>query len=157
MPTAFQNARVHGTADGQRVDIAFGADLVGAGTVRGNIAWPAFGAPSEAFRQPVHGKVAVHMQSLALAQGFTTELDSTSGALDGAIQGDGFFVVRDPSSGAVNYTRAGNFKVDANGNLMTATGEKVQGWIMSNGVLNTNGTIGDIVVPSGTLRAPARG
>ena len=81
-------------------------------------------------------------------------IQTTSGALDGAIQGDGFFVVRDPSSGAVNYTRAGNFKVDANGNLMTATGEKVQGWIMSNGVLNTNGTIGDIVVPSGTLRAP---
>jgi len=81
-------------------------------------------------------------------------IQTTSGALDGAIQGDGFFVVRDPSSGAVNYTRAGNFKVDASGNLMTATGERVQGWVMSNGVLNTNGTIGDIVVPSGTLRAP---
>ncbi len=81
-------------------------------------------------------------------------IQTTSGALDGAIQGDGFFVVRDPSTGAVNYTRAGNFKVDANGNLMTSTGERVQGWNMSNGVLNTNGVIGDIVIPSGTLRAP---
>src|SRR5579859_6851660 len=81
-------------------------------------------------------------------------IQTTSGALDGAIQGDGFFVVRDPSSGAVDYTRAGNFQVDASGNLMTSTGERVQGWTMSNGVLNTNGTIGDIVIPSGTLRAP---
>ncbi len=81
-------------------------------------------------------------------------IQTTSGALDGAIQGDGFFVVRDPSTGAVNYTRVGNFKVDANGNLMTSTGERVQGWNMSNGVLNTNGVIGDIVIPSGTLRAP---
>jgi flagellar hook protein FlgE len=81
-------------------------------------------------------------------------IQTTSGALDGAIQGDGFFVVRDPSTGAVNYTRAGNFKVDASGNLMTATGERVQGWDMTNGVLNTNGVIGDIVIPSGTLRAP---
>ncbi len=81
-------------------------------------------------------------------------IQTTSGALDGAIQGDGFFVVRDPSTGAVSYTRAGNFKVDASGDLMTATGERVQGWTMSNGVLNTNGVISDIVIPSGTLRAP---
>ncbi len=81
-------------------------------------------------------------------------IQTTSGALDGAIQGDGFFVVRDTSTGAVSYTRAGNFKVDASGDLMTATGERVQGWTMSNGVLNTNGVISDIVIPSGTLRAP---
>lgn len=78
----------------------------------------------------------------------------TSGALDGAIQGDGFFVVRDPSTGAQRYTRAGNFQVDANGNLVTATGERVEGWTQTNGVLDTNGAISDIVIPSGTLRAP---
>ncbi len=82
-------------------------------------------------------------------------IQTTNGALDGAIQGDGFFVVRDPSSGATEYTRAGNFQVDANGNLVTATGEKVQGWTQTNGVLDTNGSISDIVIPAGTLRAPA--
>jgi flagellar hook protein FlgE len=81
-------------------------------------------------------------------------IQTTNGALDGAIQGDGFFVVRDPSSGATEYTRAGNFQVDANGNLVTATGEKVQGWTQTNGVLDTNGSIADIVIPAGTLRAP---
>jgi flagellar hook protein FlgE len=78
----------------------------------------------------------------------------TSGALDGAIQGDGFFVVRDPSTGTLRYTRAGNFQVDANGNMVTATGERVEGWTQTNGVLNTNGAVSDIVVPSGSLRAP---
>ena len=81
-------------------------------------------------------------------------IQTTSGALDGAIQGDGFFVVRDPSSGAIDYTRAGNFQVDANGNLVTATGEKVQGWTQAGGVLDTNGSISDIVIPAGSLRAP---
>jgi flagellar hook protein FlgE len=80
-------------------------------------------------------------------------IQSTSGALDAAIQGDGFFIVRD-SSGTLNYTRAGNFQVDANGNLITGTGEKVEGWTMAGGVLNTNGAISDITIPSGTLRAP---
>jgi flagellar hook protein FlgE len=80
-------------------------------------------------------------------------IQTTSGALDGAIQGDGFFVVRD-SSGATDYTRAGNFQVDANGNLVTATGQSVQGWMQTNGVLNTNGATSGIVVPAGTLRPP---
>jgi flagellar hook protein FlgE len=80
-------------------------------------------------------------------------IQTTSGALDGAIQGDGFFVVRDPN-GTQSYTRAGNFQVDANGNLVTATGERVQGWNIAGGVLNTNGDIADISIPSGTLRPP---
>jgi flagellar hook protein FlgE len=80
-------------------------------------------------------------------------IQTTSGALDGAIQGDGFFVVRD-SSGGERYTRAGNFQVDAKGNLVTATGDSVQGWMQTNGVLNTNGATTGIVVPSGSLRPP---
>jgi flagellar hook protein FlgE len=80
-------------------------------------------------------------------------LQSSPGVLDAAIQGDGFFVVRD-SSGAMLLTRAGNFRVDALGNLLTATGERVQGWTEVAGVVDTNGPIGNIVVPVGSLRAP---
>jgi len=81
-------------------------------------------------------------------------IETTDGALDGAIQGDGFFVVRDVSSGAIEYTRAGDFQVDANGNLVTSTGQRVQGWTEAAGVLNTNGAISDITIPSGSLQAP---
>jgi flagellar hook protein FlgE len=87
-------------------------------------------------------------------QNFTQgAIQTTNGAFDAAIQGDGFFIVRDPS-GLVNYTRAGNFQVDANGNLVTQAGQNVQGWVSTNGALNTNGAISNIVIPSGALRQP---
>src|ERR1700736_6127087 len=65
-------------------------------------------------------------------------LQLTSGAFDAAIQGNGFFVVRD-TAGSTLYTRAGNFKLSADGTLLTSTGEKVQGWTLSGGALNTTG------------------
>jgi flagellar hook protein FlgE len=80
-------------------------------------------------------------------------IESTGSPLDGAIQGDGFFVVSTPA-GAIQYTRSGNFQVDSSGNLMTATGEKVQGWAENNGVLTTSGPIGNITVPVGALQQP---
>lgn len=81
-------------------------------------------------------------------------IQSSTGLLDAAIQGDGFFVARD-NQGAVLFTRAGNFQVDAAGNLLTLTGERVQGWTEdANGKVDPNGAIGSIVVPVGTLKAP---
>src|SRR5580704_1570713 len=44
-------------------------------------------------------------------------LQQTGNALDLAIQGGGFFQVKDPS-GTVYYTRAGNFTKDATGNVV---------------------------------------
>jgi len=87
-------------------------------------------------------------------QNFTQgAIQNTNGPFDAAIQGDGFFIVQD-ASGLVNYTRAGDFQVDANGNLVTQSGQNVQGWVANNGVLNTNGAISNIVIPSGALREP---
>jgi flagellar hook protein FlgE len=82
-------------------------------------------------------------------------LQSTGGAFDAAIQGDGFFVLKDPT-GAQLLTRDGTFKTDANGNLITAGGQYVQGWTQTNsdGTVNTNGAIGNIQIPTGSLRAP---
>ena len=80
-------------------------------------------------------------------------IQSTGGPLDAAVQGDGFFVVT-TASGATEYTRAGNFQVDSNGNLTTATGEDVQGWTPVNGVLNASGPTGNINLPVGTLSPP---
>jgi flagellar hook protein FlgE len=83
-------------------------------------------------------------------------IQSSSGALDAAIQGDGFFVVKD-DSGALLYTRGGNLQVDKAGNLLTITGERIQGWTEINsatGEVNTSGPINDITVPIGALKAP---
>jgi flagellar hook protein FlgE len=82
-------------------------------------------------------------------------LQVTGGPLDAAIQGDGFFVVRD-SNGNQLYTRGGNLQVDQQGNLMTATGQQLQGWTDFSGQAtpDTNLPVGDIVLPVGTLKSP---
>ncbi len=90
-----------------------------------------------------------------ITQGQFTQgaIQTTGGTTDAAIQGDGFFIV-DGGNGATEYTRAGNFQVDQNGNLVTATGEQVQGWTETDGVLDTNGPVGHITIPTGTVLAP---
>jgi flagellar hook protein FlgE len=80
-------------------------------------------------------------------------LQTTSGPLDVAIEGDGFFVVQTPT-GAIDYTRAGNFQIDSKGDLTTATGDNVQGWTLTNGVLNTNAPISNVTLPAASSAAP---
>ena len=83
-------------------------------------------------------------------------IQTTGGLLDSAIQGDGFFIVKD-SNGRTLYTRAGNFLTDKDGVLMTNTGTHVQGWSAidpTTGAVNTVGATGDIVIPVGTLKPP---
>lgn len=77
----------------------------------------------------------------------------SGGAFDAAIQGDGFFVVTNPAGNAL-YTRAGNFQLDAQGNLITVNGDKVQGWTSVGGVLNTTGAIGNITIPENSIQTP---
>jgi flagellar basal-body rod protein FlgF/flagellar basal-body rod protein FlgG len=53
------------------------------------------------------------------------ELQKTGNELDLAMEGSGFFVVNTPAG--IRYTRNGNFHTDANGHLLTATGDQVMG------------------------------
>ena len=80
-------------------------------------------------------------------------IQTTGGTLDAAIQGDGFFIIQGANN-SIEYTRAGNFQVDQNGNLTTATGEQVQGWTQNNGVLDTNAPPGNITIPVGSVMPP---
>jgi flagellar hook protein FlgE len=83
-------------------------------------------------------------------------IQTTGGQYDSAIQGDGFFVVKDTSGGQIEYTRDGGFKVDADGYLTTQGGQRVQGWTgVTNGAVNTNGALSDIQVPIGTSLQPS--
>lgn len=81
-------------------------------------------------------------------------IQASSGPLDVAIQGDGFLVVRETTTNRVLYTRGGNLQVNKQGQLVTATGFKVQGWNEVNGVLDTTQPATDVVVPVGSLRSP---
>ena len=92
-------------------------------------------------------------------------IQTTGGANNAAIQGDGFFIVRPAVAGSAaatgpdvttdQFTRAGNFQVDQNGFLVSATGERVQGWSLNTltGQVNPSDPIGDIIVPVGSNRA----
>jgi len=91
---------------------------------------------------------------LTLRQFAQGAIQSSSGPLDAAIQGDGFLVLRNPAGGTI-YGRGGNLQVNKNGALLTATGDRVQGWVGANGVVDTNGPTGDITIPVGTLRPAA--
>lgn len=81
-------------------------------------------------------------------------LQTSAGPLDAAIQGDGFLVLKNKANSTI-YGRGGNLQVDRNGALLTATGERVQGWVSQNGALDTNLPISDVEVPVGSLR-PAK-
>lgn len=76
--------------------------------------------------QPVGIQVGLGTRTAAttksFAQGF---LQSTGGKLDVAIEGNGFFEVQ-KDDGTIAYTRDGNFKVDANGQLCTSDGFIIQ-------------------------------
>jgi len=81
-------------------------------------------------------------------------IQASSGPLDVAIQGDGFLVVREAVSNSVLYTRGGNLQINKQGQLVTATCFRVQGWNEVNGVLDTTQPPTDVMVPVGSLRAP---
>src|SRR5438309_791175 len=59
---------------------------------------------------------------IIFSQGNMTQTDNN---LDLAIQGKGFFQVRRPA-GDLAYTRAGNFQLDRNGNMVTAEGDPIE-------------------------------
>lgn len=80
-------------------------------------------------------------------------VNTTAGSpSDVALTGNGFFVVN--NDGTQEYTRAGDFQTDQNGNLTTADGLGVMGYPASNGVVNTNASLTSIQIPLGATQQP---
>src|SRR5690625_1194248 len=100
---------------------------------------------------PIQVGLGMNVSSIDLifSQG---SLEATGNTTDLAIEGDSFFVV---SNGQQRFfTRAGNFQLDANGRLVSATnGYVVQGRMAENGILSDR--VGDINLPFGQ-KAPAQ-
>jgi flagellar hook protein FlgE len=70
---------------------------------------------------------------------------NTNSPTDLALDGEGFFMVKD-NQGTVYYTRAGQFRLDANGDLVNVDGMKLQGWTLDNNG-NIAGALDKINVP----------
>ena len=77
---------------------------------------------------------------------------STSRSTDFMISGDGFFVTQ--AGNEQLFTRAGSFDFDGQGRLVTSDGSVLQGWTATDGVVDTNGKIGDLSVPYGQVMPP---
>jgi flagellar hook protein FlgE len=92
-------------------------------------------------------QVGLGMQIGSIDQLFSQgNLENTGLTTDLAIQGDAFFVVR--KSNQNYFTRAGNFQLDSNGQLVSlANGYIVQGRMFQDGVLQDN--VRDIQLPFG--------
>lgn len=82
-------------------------------------------------------------------------LATSSNVLDLAIDGNGFFIVKDAQGGTF-YSRAGLFRLDKNNNVIDPAGFKLQGFLADTTGTIT-GTIGDIALPSTTASPRATG
>ncbi|MCE5219238.1 flagellar hook protein FlgE [bacterium] len=94
--------------------------------------------------------VSVGATTIVDAQG---AVQNTGQALDAAIDGDGLFTVVGPEG--VFYTRDGSFKLDETSTLvMASNGYRVQGWMATDGQVNTGGPLTGLVFPLNTVRPP---
>lgn len=76
-------------------------------------------------------------------------VSATGDSRDLALEGEGFFIVN--RGGEQLYTRAGSFRTNATNELVTISGERVQGWTVDDQYNIVTGQLTDINIPVGTL------
>jgi flagellar hook protein FlgE len=98
-------------------------------------------------------QVGVGTKTQGIDSQFTQGSIQSSGvATDVAIQGNGFFVL--DSNGEQLFTRAGDFAVSKDGNLLSKDGAEVLGYPAVNGVVNPNATLGPLQIATGQTNPP---
>jgi len=78
-------------------------------------------------------------------------MEVTGNQRDMAIEGNGFFVLR--QSNARVYSRDGTFYLGSDGSLLAGDGLHVQGVVAENGLIPESGDIDDLVIPIGQTGA----
>ena len=77
---------------------------------------------------------------------FTNGTQTSTGVSSNmALSGNGFFVTQN-QAGATDYTRAGNFTTNSQGQLTAPNGDLVMGYPATNGVVNTSSALQPLVV-----------
>ncbi|MGA2849808.1 MAG: flagellar hook-basal body complex protein [Terracidiphilus sp.] len=79
--------------------------------------------------------------------------DTTGNSTDMELNGNGFFVLNDGASNVL--TRAGDFSLAANGNLISSDGLNVMGYPAVKGVVNATAALTPINIPVGQVEAPS--
>ena len=99
-------------------------------------------------------QVGAGTQVGAITTDFSTGTASPASGIsqDVALDGDGFFVIN--NGGVQEYTRAGNFALSSDGQLLTQGGQQVMGYPAAGGVVNTNAPLTAIQIPIGQVEPP---
>jgi flagellar basal-body rod protein FlgG len=103
---------------------------------------------------PTGLQIGLGVRTVATARSYTQgSLQQTSNNLDVAINGNGFFQVEMPD-GTTAYSRDGNFKVNAQGQLVTSSGYRVLGGVtipvQARSVTIGNDGVVSVTVPGST-------
>src|SRR6476660_6179336 len=110
-------------------------------------------APSATQAGTNPAQVGLGVRVAAITTNFSQgSAQATGRASDFMINGDGFFVTK--SGNQQTYTRAGSFDFDASGRLATPDGNILQGWMATNGTVDTNGPLTDLSIPFGQTLPP---
>jgi flagellar hook protein FlgE len=142
------------------------ADSTALNTIGNNLAnlnTTAFKDQTTAFSDLFYQQVGSSGSGDALQQGLGTRVSGTSSdftegtlsttdsSTDMAIQGNGFFVTE--ANGTQELTRAGDFQLDNQGNLITQDGASVMGYGAVNGSVSTGGSLQALRLPIGETQA----
>jgi flagellar basal-body rod protein FlgG len=107
---------------------------------------------------PVGMQVGLGVKPVAIQKLFTQgDFQSTGNSLDIVIEGDGFFQITMPD-GTINYTRAGAFKLDKDGRVVSSDGYPLEPAITipSNTTSITIGTDGTVTVKQAGTATPVQ-
>lgn len=83
----------------------------------------------------------------SISQDFSAgQFITTNQSLDVSLSGNGFFIQTDPITAVTSYTRNGHFSLTNDGVISGLSGH-IQGYGAVDGVVSTNGQLGDLTIP----------
>lgn len=124
---SFQHGLSGLNASSKNLDV-IGHNIANSGTTGFKASRAEFAEMVAASMSAVGGNYGIGVEVASVSQQFSQgNITITGNNLDVAINGNGFFKVMQ-TDGSAAYTRAGNFKLDKNGDLITNTSAKVMGF-----------------------------
>jgi flagellar hook protein FlgE len=107
-------------------------------------------APGDSSGGTNPSQIGLGVQIAGVQRNFNTAAFTATGdSRDLAIDGSGFFIVQRDNQ--TFYTRAGAFRQDSGDNLVTLSGERLQGYGVDENFNIIDGTLGDINIPLGRV------
>ena len=79
-------------------------------------------------------------------------ITTTNNPLDFAINGNGFFQMKDPATGQLSYTRDGQFQMNSAGGVINSLGQQLMGYGATAGVVSTGAIVPINITASQTMQ-----